>query len=208
MDPTVVAYAKGAASLIANHVTTLLGFASKLKAQPDEAALHMQRALAEIGRTCQVMDDAIVSFAELVDTPSVGTVVRLQGGGLARHVNDGRGHCHIMKVIYDRFLDRWFERVFGKTNDYLQIKNIFDVFEQGDSDLFHWLGMLAVELQEEAAALLPLLRAGKRDVVREKVWEVLAELAPLQVEMNRIVAELSTLRNELMEATRALPSKP
>jgi hypothetical protein len=206
MDPTILAYAKSAASAMANHVQTLVGLAAKLKTQPDEAAIHMTRAIAEIGRTCQVMDDAIVSFAELIDQPSVGTLVRLQGGGLAQHVNDGRGHCHQMKVIYDRFLDRWFQRAFD-VNEYLQVKNIFDVFEQGDSDLFHWMGSLALDLQQEATTLLPLVRAGRRDEVRERVWIVLAELAPVQAEMNRIVAELTTLRNELAAVTRAVAFK-
>ncbi len=208
MDPTILGNAKVAASLIADSVKSLVGLAAKLRKQPDDAAIHMQRALAEIGRTCQVMDDAIVSFAELIDDPSVGTIVRLRGGGLAKHVSDGLGHCHVVKNVYDRFLDKWFARVFGNANDYIQIKSIFDIFERGDKDLFYWIGKLAVELQNEATEILPLLRAGKSDLLRSRVWQVLDEIAPVQVEMNRITAELMSLKAELIATTRAIPPRP
>jgi len=206
MNPMIVAYAKAAASTFASHAGTLVQLVDRLKAQPDTAAVHMNRALDEIKKTCVAFDDAVNAFAEFVDQPRVATLIRLQGGHLAQDVESGRGHCHVVKQIYDRYLNTWFQRAFGDPNERIMVEHIFTTFEQGDTDLFHWLTMLAVELQAEATALIPLYRAQDHATVHANAWRVLDELAPVQREINNLGAALFKLRNELLDVTAALPA--
>jgi hypothetical protein len=174
----------------------------KLKADPEAAALKLSDALDEIAKTYRVVDDAVAIYLGLAlvaqrDQLDAHTLLKLQGGALIAEVERGRGHCHRILAIYDKFLDKWFSRVLS--SDYPTVKKQFEFLGTVDGDLFAQLVELARMLQTEADEVLNLLLADRGQEAQQKVRDLFMPLKALRVQLGVALTNLFALRNELLE---------
>src|SRR5262245_9357590 len=128
---------------IEESINVINRLAAKLKADPDAAAAKLADALGEIEKTCRALDDALQKFLLLAFDPqpaNVAPLLDIGGNRLVVTVESGRGHCHEIKSIYDRYLDRWFDRVFKKdTQERKELRQLFSTLGDADEHLFRQL---------------------------------------------------------------------
>lgn len=176
---------------------------SKLKAQPDLAALKLAEALEEVRKTWVVMDDAITNYLKLgidQDAFKAGSeiLLRIEGGGLLVEVKNGRGHCHIIGNIYDKYLARWFERTL-KEKDLALMRRVFDDLTKSDYDVFSSMEDVAGQLQKEATEVLSMIIEGKVKKARQRILASRKELGPLRLAMSETLQKLYGLKSEFIE---------
>jgi hypothetical protein len=176
---------------------------AKLKAQPDLAALQLAEALEEIRKTWVVMDDAITNYLKLgidQDAFKAGSeaLLRIEGGGLLVEVQNGRGHCHIIGNIYEKYLDRWFERAL-KGEDLALMRRVFDDLTKVDYDVFSSMEDIAEQLQTEATEVLSMIIEGKVNEARQRILASRKELGPLRLGMSGTLQKLYGLKSEFIE---------
>jgi len=145
---TTVGAALAVAQTWDGHVKFLSGLRDRFAGNKPEAMKSLDCALDEIDRTCTTFEGVITLFASLCDQPSARTLTALTGGGMLVEFERGRGHCQSIKLIFRDHLDGWFYRSFS--TEHAQLKAVFEVFEQGDTDLFWVLEQVATELQQHA----------------------------------------------------------
>jgi hypothetical protein len=176
---------------------------AKLKAQPDLAALKLAEALDEIGKTWQVMDTAITQFLKLgIDSDAMEknseVLLRIEGGGLLNEVKDGRGHCHIIGNIFDKYLDRWFAEVL-KGEELDSIRRVFDMLSEADDDVFLYMENVAEQLQTEATQVLDMASTGKVNEAKSRVLAFRKELQPLRLGMSGTLQKLYNLKSDFIK---------
>jgi hypothetical protein len=173
-----------------------------LKGQPDTAALKLAEALDEIGKTWQVMDQAITRFLALgfdVDELGKGSAVLLgiEGGTLLVSVQQGRGHCHIIGNIFRKYLDRWFQRVL-KGDELDRLRGVFYRLDSADLDVFTHMEVVAEQLQVEANAALDSIARGKPAEARARILSLRSDLNPLRLSLSRSLVSLYSLKGEFI----------
>ena len=176
---------------------------SKLKGQPDLAAVKLAEALDEVAKTWQVMDEAMTQYLKLgVDADALEkgseTLLKIEGGGLLVRVKEGRGHCHVIGNIFSKYLNRWFERVLkGKKLD--GIRKVFYTLGNADDDVFRHMEHVAAQLQTEANAVLDLVIKGENQKARNTVLARRADLHPLRLAISGTMTKLYGLKSEFIK---------
>jgi len=175
---------------------------ARLKGQPDTAALKLAEALDEIGKTWQVIDQAITRFLGLgfdAEELTKGSQVLLgiEGGALLVSVQQGRGHCHVIRNIFDKYLDRWFQRVF-KGDELARIRNVFYGLGYADLDVFNYMEHVAQQLQVEANAALDSIAHGKLAEARVRILSLRSDLSPLRLSLSHSLVHLYALKGEFI----------
>jgi len=176
---------------------------AKLKAKPDLAALKLVEALDEIGKTWQVMDTAITQFLKLgLDDDALKSksdvLLRIEGGGLLAEVQDGRGHCIVIRIIYEKYLNRWFMRVFNNEESG-SISRVFNLLGDADDRVFYDMEKVAGQLQKEATHVLDMVSVGKFNEAKSKVLAFRKELQPLRLGMSGTLQTLYRLKSEFIQ---------
>lgn len=183
----------------------LAKYISRLKADPDRAASDLTEALEEIEKSCRVLDEAAKRYLSLGFKPDAlfeGSDVLLEvgGGGILVAVQRGLGSCHKISNIYWNSLHRWFERVFKSDDAALQeITRVFDALCNADRDMFAGMADAARRIQQLANEALGLISAGRSDKAQMQVRADFAEVNPLRVRMNELLAKLYEVRAQFIE---------
>jgi hypothetical protein len=176
---------------------------AQLKAQPDAAALKLAEALEEIRKTWVVMDDTFTDYLKLgieQDALKAGSeiLLKIEGGELLVQVKNGRGHCSVIRNIYDRYLSRWFERAL-KGADLAAMHQVFNLLADADDTLFRSMEDLAGQLQKEATEVLDIFSGGNVDGARQRILSTRKQLGPLRLAMSETLAKLYGLKSEFIE---------
>lgn len=101
-----------------------------------------------------------------------------------------RGHCHKIMNIYEKYLDRWFNKVLD-SQDVQQIKGLFERMNTADGDMIEGIKEITRWLKDESEAILDgdqLDTANKRikdariaiQQTRRDIVEALAQMKLLQ----------------------------
>lgn len=181
---------------------------AKLKANPDLAAQKLEQALGEVAKTLQVVDNAASQFLSLgIDdgalTKDSKLLLSIGAGNLSAEVEHGRGHCHVIRDIYSKYLDKWFSRAFSP-NEYPSIKFAFQELAFLDLNLFKELGKVAGTLETEASAVLDLVFKGEEANARTRVRSAFSVLGPLRKTIWRTMQALYSIRTDLLDTMRAV----
>lgn len=183
---------------------------SKLRARPDVAALKLSMALDEIVKTYTVVDSTFATYASLAIDPDALTqrsqeLLSIAGGALRVQVDQGRGNCHNIYVIYDTYLKKWFSRVLNP-QEQREIERVFlgpNALADADNTLFQQLGELADELSADAKLVLNMVYEGKHSEARERVWSTYQALEPVQSAITKSTRTLIKLKDEFGQLARA-----
>lgn len=176
---------------------------SKLKGDPDVAAAKLADALDEVASTWRVIDEAISDYLKLgIDEGALkegsDVLLKISGGGLLVSVQRGRGHCHIIRNIFNLYLDRWFQRVLnGK--DLEDIQGVFHRLGDLDNDVFATMELIAEQLQKEADVILEKVIQGNVDGARQHVLSMRKDLQGFRLAVSGAMAKLYALRGNFIE---------
>jgi hypothetical protein len=181
---------------------------AKLKMQPDLAALKLAEALDEIGKTWQAMDEAITQFLRLgIDSDAMEkgseVLLRIEGGGLANKVRDGRGHCTTIGNIFDKYLDSWFAAAL-KGDELNSIREVFIRLSKADMTVFECMEEVARELQSEATGVLDMVSESKVNEAKSRVLAFRKEFQPLRLEMSGTLQRLYDLKSDFLRISGAV----
>jgi len=179
----------------------------KLKANPDLAAQKLGQALNEVAKTLQVVDNAASQFLSLgIDQGALAKnstlLLAIDGGSLRAEVERGRGHCHLINEIYEKYLDKWFARAFDG-EEYASVKDAFEGLRHGDLDLFVALATVAEVLETEAGVVLDLVVKGEEATARSRVLSALPALRPLRKTISKTMQTLYSMQSEFVDITNA-----
>lgn len=175
----------------------------RLRGQPDVAALKLAEALDEIGKTYQAVDKAITDFLRLgIDQDGLEKgselLLKMQGGGLAVEVEKGRGHCHVISNIYDKYLDRWFNRALLDP-DLRSMQAVFADLRVSDFTVFDMMTSIAYKLQHSADEVLKKVQNEQADEAKDEVMAAGKELLPIRIAMSEGLRLLYTLKGEFIK---------
>ena len=193
---------KAAVGIIAKLLT------EQLKTKPDLAAQKLGQALAEVAKTLQVVDNAASQFLSLgIDHEALAKnsklLLDIDGGALSTEVERGRGHCHVIGHIYDKYLDKWFKSVFSR-DEYTSVRQVFLKLGNADFNLFEHLENVAVTLQREASEILELVVTGREASARARVLAALPALRPLRKTISKTMQTLFSLQGQFVDITSAV----
>src|SRR5262245_25626552 len=91
-----------------------------VRSQPGEASARLAEVIAEVIKTMEALDAEVVRYLSLHfhDDQSIAhgraVLLGMEVGHSAIRINEARGHCHKIKHIYDKYLDKLFDKVFAK----------------------------------------------------------------------------------------------
>lgn len=182
--------------------------AEMLKGKPDLAALKLADALNEIAKTWQVIDEAATNILKLgIDKDALASgskeLLAIEGGRLLIQVEDGRGHCHDIQDIFEKYLNRWFDRVL-KGDDLAAMNNVFEMLGDADDDVFSQMDKLANELQVQASAVLNLVINGQSEEAKSMVLALRGTLLPLRLAISKSLSNLYALKSQFVAIASAV----
>jgi hypothetical protein len=202
----IVAGAKAAEDL-SKAVGVVTKIVETLKANPDLAALKLGQALAEVAKTLQVVDNAAATFLSIgIEKEAIipnSFLMQIDGGSLLTAVQRGRGHCLIIRNIYEKYLDKWFTSVL-KSTEYDLVKKTFADLSAADEELFIPLEQMADSLQKEVLVVLDLISNGEKVNARARVLLSLPILRPVRKTMAKTMQSLYLLQSDFIDITGAV----
>jgi hypothetical protein len=132
------------------------GVKGKLLGQPDEAAQKLALVFEEINKIFLFIDAAMVNYLRLYIAPDRSNVVDcrsvllgIEGGQLAIKGDEARGHCHKIQNIYNKFLQRWFNKLLNN-NEQAELSYLFHKLGNMDDYMVRGLKTVCDWLQNKA----------------------------------------------------------
>lgn len=213
MSDLATAYAviQGAADAIGK----LAGLKEQLKAKPDRAAAALAGALAEVHRTYLAVDLEITRVIVLAAPGALGQnsdpeylipLFELEGGKVLTRVEQSQGHCTRIKNIYERDLNNWFERVFGRGEaNHLIVREVFETLGHVDKQAYDLMRGLAESLGMRAGAILAEMKKAPPDHIAAQALARAAysELKPIRAALQQLDRQISGLEDEFIEMSGA-----
>ena len=180
----------------------------KMKANPDLAAQKLGQALGEVAKTLQVVDNAASEFLSLgIDEGALAKGSKLlfdiDGGSLSTEVERGRGHCHVIEIIYRKYLNKWFNRVF-KGDELASMTFVFGKLGSADANLFEDLEKVTEKLEAEAHEILVLVAKSDEANARTRVLSSLPALRPLRKTISKTMQTLYSMQSDFVDITDAV----
>jgi hypothetical protein len=155
-----------------------------LRSKPDGAAAKLSEALEEIRKTCEAVDQALVKFLLLAESPTYAQLLELQGGTMLAYVEANRGHCSTMTRIFERYVKNWFNTTLAPAQTNMA-NAVFMRFASADADIFGRLSECVAALQREATALTRSYLDHGPDSVKTRARAV----APEVLDLRRVLGE-------------------
>jgi hypothetical protein len=172
---------------------------NKLVSNPDAAAAKLAGVLNEIGKTYEVVDDAVVQFAsmsfedEVACASSLALLHMIRGGRLTRRMMDAKAHCSNVGAIYHRYLTGWFSDALNPQEQTDQ-QNLFLELQNADD---HWVQMLskvAKELEKVSKTMISYLKSGRIHDAERLREDVLKQLMDSQNRLSNGIVKLQSLK--------------
>ncbi len=202
IDVATVAAGREAVKTAEDAVSVIGKLINKLRAHPDVAALKLSEGLNEIMKTYLVVDEAFNSYFSLAEKGALKSRTKdlyaISGGSLSALVSAGKGDCFKIYEIYRDYLDKWFAKVFNKS-ELAEMKEAFQGpggLSDSDDTLFRALRVIAAQLEQEAQGLIPLVHSGNVSKARKAVVSAYTALAPMRAEMSDTIRQMYELKNE------------
>ena len=126
---------------------------NKLIARPDEATKALSGVLEELSKTFTALDVELTNYLSIWfdKNDQKGIVeqrkklIELEGGGARVRIANAVGHCHVIKSIYDHYMNTWLSRL--EPEHHKELKEIFGTLCDADFNFVGATDQLAVWLQ-------------------------------------------------------------
>jgi hypothetical protein len=193
---------------LANRFGIIDGVAHAVVSQPGKAAVKLADVLVELVKTVEALDAEMVRYLSLYfhgdDSIARGRAVLLgmEVGQSEIRINEARGHCHKIKHIYDAHLDKWFDKVIGKTTaERNQLSTIFDGLGSADDYMIGAMREVSSWLETEAGATLDLVDAGDLLGANRRIHQARMIAKPARKQLVETAAKLRILQADFIQSS-------
>ncbi len=137
---------------------------SALGPEVHPAAEKLGEALTEIDKMLSALDAELVRFLVLDFRPpeiprdDLKTLIELSAGQAMVNIEEARGHCSRIEVIYDVHLKRWLPNMIS-SQDSAALEDMFKSMHDADMSVIHSADQVNEFLTQNAEAVLQLLAA-------------------------------------------------
>ncbi|MEA2884728.1 MAG: hypothetical protein QOH32_3984 [Bradyrhizobium sp.] len=191
---------------IADRLGIIQALKTKLLRQPDPAADKLVAVLGELSKIYLACDAELLRYLSLSFDPAGDiaeertTLLTLEGGQLLLRTSEARGHCHKIRNIYQRYLQRWFHDVLAP-DEAATMKELFERLSYGDSQMELAIHELSNWLTREAQNTLDLVDAGKFDEANQHIKAARKEVQATREGIRKAMSELVQLQGDFITAS-------
>jgi len=185
---------------------TLVG---KVGREVGPAAEKLAEALGEIDKMLTALDDQLVRYLELRFEPAeparadVRTLLELEAGQAMVRIEEARGHCSRIELIYDVHLKRWIQDTLDPTGADA-LARIFTAMHDADLSVIGSAQRLNEFLMEHAEGTLDCLLAGDFGGANDLVRGARAHALDFRRVLFRELAALRHYEGAFVRAARAI----
>jgi ferritin-like metal-binding protein YciE len=208
MDPKLVLDAATKLGGIVTSLGMLDSIKKKLVKQPDAAAAKLAAVLEELQKTLLTFESEVVPFLSINLGPGpdfradLATLYRLEGQSLWARTNAARGHCGKIGNIYDNYLDPWFQRVVGLTDDETgTLSTVFDELKNTDGVMVDLLNKATAWLAAAAQQVTELFEQGKVAEANMAIAKYRVEILPVRRALAKTLGSLFELEADFLAAS-------
>jgi len=182
----------------------------KLLNNPTEASSKLAEVLGELSLILEFVEKETVRYLEIyfLDDKSNfiqcrSALLSLESGYVTIKGYEARGHCHKIANIYEKYLDRWFNKVLD-ANEAQQIKWLFERMNTADGDMIEGIKEITRWLKDESEAILLMVDNDQLDQANQKIKA--ARLAIQQTRRNIVesLAELKLLQSSFIVSSQTV----
>ncbi|MFO0795449.1 MAG: hypothetical protein U0586_15460 [Candidatus Brocadiaceae bacterium] len=190
---TILGTAKDLESLFGNVKYKLLN-------NPTEASAKLAEVLGELSLILEFIEKETVRYLEIIFLPDKSNFIQcrsalllLESGYVTIKGYEARGHCHKIKNIYEKYLDRWFSKVLD-AGESQGIKQIFDRMNSADDIMIVGINEITRWLKNESENILQLIDADKLQEANEKIMKARMDVQKTRRDVVEALAQLKLLQ--------------
>ena len=195
---------------LANNVGAIDAVKHCLINQPDAAAEKLAESLDELYRMFQALDEEIVRYLSLsfVTEEAIiqgrAVLLGMEVGQSRIRMNEARGHCAKIKNIYEKYLNGWFDRVFGSSAERESMRGIFDNIGTADDASVYAVDKVTAWLTEEAELTLNLVDMDDRLGAGQRVKQARLEVKPARITLTEAMSRLRAMQADFIAASKTV----
>jgi hypothetical protein len=147
----------------------------KLLNNPTEASAKLAEVLGELSLILEFVEKETVHYLEIIFLPDKSNFIpcrsallSLESGYVTIKGYEARGHCHKIRNIYEKYLDRWFSKVLDP-QDAQKMKWLFDRLIRGDDFMIMGIDDITRWLKDESEAILQMVDADQLDLANTRI---------------------------------------
>jgi hypothetical protein len=116
---------------------------------------------------------------------------------------EARGHCHKIKNIYERYLDRWFSKVL-EAHEAQKLKLIFDGMNSVDSDMIKGIKEITTWLKDESEAILQMIDADQLDIANQRIKDARLAVQQTRRDIVKALAQMKLLQASFIASSQTM----
>ena len=185
------------------------GLLSALGKNPEPAAERLAEALGEVEKMLTALDAELVRFLVLdFSSPDVAredlkALVELSAGQARVNIEKARGHCSMIKLIYETHLEGWLSNALN-SSDQNMIRPIFDNMQGADDVIIYAAEQVDRFLSENAEEVLSLLAQNRHLDAQMLIAEARDDTLPTRRELFANMAILRRYEAAFRRAAKLL----
>jgi hypothetical protein len=172
----------------------------KLLNNPTEASAKLAEVLGELSLILEFVEKETVKYLEIIFMPDKSNflscrsaLLSLESGYVTIKGYEARGHCHKIKNIYEKYLDRWFSKVLD-SQDAIRLNNLFDRMNNADYDMIIGIDSITHWLKNESEVILTLVDADQLEDANKRIKEARIAVQQTRRDIVESLAQLKLLQ--------------
>lgn len=182
----------------------------RLLNNPTEASEKLADVLGELSLILEFIEKETVRFLEIIFLPDKSNFIvcrsvllSLESGYVTVKGYEARGHCHKIKNIYEKYLDRWFSKVL-EPNDVQQMKVLFDRICTGDDDMIKGIEEITRWLKDESQEILLLVDNEQLDTANQRIKNARLAIQQVRRDIVETLAQMKLLQASFIVSSQTV----
>lgn len=182
----------------------------KLLNNPTEASAKLAEVLGELSLILEFVEKETVRYLEIIFLPDKSNFIpcrsallSLESGYVTIKGYEARGHCHKIKNIYEKYLDRWFSKVLG-AQEAQDIKQLFNRMNSADGDMIDGIKEITHWLKDESEAILQMVDADQLDMANQQIKSARLAVQQTRRDIVEALAQLKLLQASFIVSSQTI----
>ncbi|MBN2439940.1 MAG: hypothetical protein JXJ04_01285 [Spirochaetales bacterium] len=182
----------------------------KLLNNPDEASEKLADVLNELSKILDFVEKETIRFLEIIFLPEKSNflecrsvLLSFESGYAALKGYEARGHCHKIGNIYEKYLNRWGNRVLDPV-EADEFRSIFENMNTADYDMIHGIASVTQYLKDESQKILSLIDADKINEANAEIKAARLELQATRCNIVEALAQLKLLQSSFIASAQTV----
>lgn len=182
----------------------------KLLNNPTEASEKLAEVLGELSLILEFIEKETVRFLEIIFLPDKSNFIAcrsvllsLESGYVTVKGYEARGHCHKIKNIYEKYLDRWFSKVLDP-KDAQQMKVLFERLDSADGDMVEGIKEITRWLKDEAEVILNLVDSDQLDAANQRIKNARIDIQQTRRDVVETLAQMKLLQASFIVSSQTV----